>query len=162
MSRDEAAASVALDGLRAALKGAQQAKEGVEQAVVDARHVETTWQRIADELGVAQPAAVRKYKPLIAQRAGVDRWSGEADRQTPAAVAVRHAREALEKAEDGIVYAVAAARSAEATWDEIADVLGVHQPNAVAKYGPLLRTQVVVDEEALAEARERRRSRGEK
>jgi hypothetical protein len=63
-----------------------------------------------------------------------------------AALAALHAAQARKKqaeaavktAEDQVTAAVAIARTANVTWQRIADVLGVEQPNAVRKYRPLL------------------------
>ncbi|GAA2657574.1 hypothetical protein [Nonomuraea recticatena] len=135
----------ALNALRAAHQAKIEAEDGVTQAVVDARHVKAAWQRIADELGVAQPNAVRKYKPHLAERAALQKWEGEADPATPALVAIRHAVRALEDAEEAELKAVAEARSAEVTWSDIADAVGMKQPNAVAKYRPKLTVTVQVE-----------------
>ncbi len=53
---------------------------------------------------------------------------------------LRHARTNALRSEDYIAEAVADARAAGATWQAIADVLGIAQPNAVRKFGPLQRS----------------------
>lgn len=128
----------ALSALRRAHDTKKTAKQQVMQAVVDARHVGAQWRRVAEELGIAQPNAVRKFKRHVDELPAVNRWEKEADPQGPALVAVRHARRKEVDADAAEVQAVADARNAGATWDDIAEVLGMQQPNAVAKYRPLL------------------------
>lgn len=148
------------DGVTAALEALQQAhdnkkasKEQVIQAVVDARHVRAQWTRIAEELGIAQPNAVRKFKRYVSERPAQNLWEGEADPQPLALVAVRHARQRETDAEAAEVQAVADARNAGAHWEAIAEVLEMKQPNAVAKYRPLLRYEPLPEEERKPKAR---------
>ncbi|MFI6290097.1 hypothetical protein ACIBEJ_00845 [Nonomuraea sp. NPDC050790] len=142
MSEDERVK--ALNALRGAQRALIDAEDDVTQAVVDARHVKAPWRMIAEELGVAQPNAVRKYKPHLASRPARTTWQGEPDPKAPALVAVRHAVRAFQDAERAELEAVAAARNADVTWDDIADALGMKQPNAVAKYRPQLSVTVQV------------------
>jgi hypothetical protein len=127
---------------RAALQAAWEKKNAtnaaITQAVVDARAVNVTWREIAAELGMHQPNASRKYKPAVDQMQPVNRWENEADPKGPALVAVRHAVKAYQEAVRAEVYAVADARGRDVTWREIADAVGMAEPNAFVKYSPLL------------------------
>jgi hypothetical protein len=69
------------------------------------------------------------------------------------AVAVRN------RAEEAVTEAVANARALDVTWREIAEALDAHQPHAVRKYGPLLKSSTAVEVKAPAERRPDRRSR---
>ncbi|MFF3441887.1 hypothetical protein [Streptosporangium sp. NPDC002721] len=134
----------ALAALRAAHENVQKADEEVTQTVVDARHVKATWAGIATELGIAQPNAVRKFKPLLEERTPRQKWEHEADPAGPSLLAVRHAHKKAGDAELARLQAVADARSAGVTWEAIATVLGMKVPNAVSKYLPLLEETRVV------------------
>lgn len=140
MSEDRKA--VALDGLRRAMEELRALERERVQVVVDARHLGVTWQKIANELGVGQPNATRKYKPAVDSRPPRDKWDREADPKGAVLAAVRAAAAAIRKVDEADVppdvQAVADARTAGATWQEIAEVLGMQQPNAVARYAPLL------------------------
>ncbi|MER6828805.1 hypothetical protein ABT352_22685 [Streptosporangium sp. NPDC000563] len=130
--------AIAVAALRAAHKHLGEARDGVVQSVVDARHVKAPWQRIADELEIAQPNAIRKFKPSLNEREPKQRWENEADPVTPALLAVRRAHRALADAERAEVREVAGARSAGVTWGAIAEAVGMKEPNAVVKYKPML------------------------
>ncbi|MDX3100506.1 hypothetical protein [Nonomuraea angiospora] len=130
------------EAARAALQRAHVKKNDTEdaitQAVVDARAVQVTWREIATELGVQQPNATRKYKPYIGQMQPKNRWENEADPKGPALIAVRHAVKAHEDAKRAEVQAVADARNHDVTWREIAEDVGMAEPNAFVKYSPML------------------------
>ncbi|KAA9379693.1 hypothetical protein F5972_08560 [Microbispora cellulosiformans] len=67
-----------------------------------------------------------------APRAGDDGL--QAVRRERALAGVAAARRRITEAEKAEVRAVAVARQAGATWDEVAQRLGIKQPNAVRKY----------------------------
>ncbi|WP_433379152.1 hypothetical protein [Streptosporangium sp. CA-115845] len=137
-SVEEKKKAAAAAALQAAHEHLGEARDGVVQSVVDARHVKASWQGIADELGIAQPNAIRKFKPSLDEREPEQRWENEADPVTPALVAVRRAHRALADAERDEVREVAGARSVGVTWGVIAEAVGMKEPNAIAKYKPML------------------------
>lgn len=105
--------------------------------VARARRDGVRWRVIADALGVLESKAIRKYRRFVdVPDSGVDRLAGRS--VTPAQL--RRAVAAVHAADDGIYRAVAGCRGSrpQTTWGEIADVLRMHQPNAVIKFGPLL------------------------
>lgn len=96
-------------------------------------HSGMTTKRTAAKKAAAPRATPEETEGERLDRAALDRLA--------AAVAARNA------AEDAVTEAVAAARNrpphesrrhAGIVWDQIAAVLGMHQPNAVRKYGALL------------------------
>ncbi|KAA9379696.1 hypothetical protein F5972_08580 [Microbispora cellulosiformans] len=143
-----AAAEAALNALRAARKARLDAENEIERSVIDARHVNAGWRLIAEELGILQPNCTRKYKPMIEAGKWKPRPKWDAlpaeDRAAPALVAVRHAKQALVDMEAAELQAVADARAAEVTWDDIAEVFSMHQPNVIAKFKPLLVEERIV------------------
>lgn len=114
------------------------AESAVAQAIVDARHVKVTWLKIAEELGVAQPNATRKYKPFVDAGTPRNLWPNEVDPRLFAQTAVREAYEAHRKAEVAELQAVASARSAGVVWGDIAAKVEMLESNAIVKFRPLL------------------------
>jgi hypothetical protein len=114
------------------------AGDAVAQAVVDARHAKVTWREIAEELGVAPPNAIRKYKPFVDAGTPQNLWPNEAAPQLLARAGVRMAYEAHRKAEVAELQAVAGARTAGVTWGDIAARVEMLESNAIVKFRPLL------------------------
>ncbi|MEZ0076350.1 hypothetical protein [Planotetraspora sp. GP83] len=146
MAEERLKASAALSKLRAARAATLAAEDELERSVIDARHVNAGWARIAAELGVHQPNATRKYKPLIDTRKWEPRnkWDGVEDKATPALVVVRHAKAGLDKARENELQAVADARTADARWHEIAEIFDMEVSNAMVKFKRLLVEERVV------------------
>lgn len=126
-----------LESLRQAHLALQKARETVVQRVADGRAAGATWAKIAAEVGMQQPNAVRKYKPLLPKDAVVS-GGRNSDESLKALANLRAAHLALQEAEQLVVERVAECRNAAETWDEIAERLDMKQGNAVAKFKPLL------------------------
>ncbi|MFI9591112.1 hypothetical protein [Nonomuraea sp. NPDC052265] len=114
------------------------AEKAVAQAIVDARHVKVTWREIAEELGIAQPNATRKYKPFVDAGTPRNLWPNEVAPQLLARAAVRMAYEAHQRAEMAELQAVAGARTARVAWGDIAAGVEMLESNAIVKFRPLL------------------------
>lgn len=135
MNEDERK-ETALASLRKAHLALQDASAEITQRVVGARVAGATWAKIAGEVGMLQPNAVRKYKPLLAE--GVVVGGRNSVEALKALADLRQAHVAGHEAEQLVVQRVAECRNASVTWEEIAVQLDALQPNVVIKYKPLL------------------------
>lgn len=104
------------------------------QAVAAARQLDVTWHAIGVAIGVQQPAATRKFRPLLAD-AAVDTTGMTGDEAVAQLRRIQKARRDVAEAE---LAAVRHARDVGVAWQRIGDVLGMARSNVVVKYKPLL------------------------
>ncbi|MFC7593557.1 hypothetical protein ACFQYP_65015 [Nonomuraea antimicrobica] len=114
-------------------------------------------EKIATELGVEASNATRKYKPYVDSMEPENLWGEEPDPELPALAAIRKAVTAHKEAEPAEVQAVAAARSHDVTWKEIAEAVHMAEPNAFVKYTAQLEEKRVVTVRATSSAEAERR-----
>ncbi|MFF3665400.1 hypothetical protein [Microtetraspora malaysiensis] len=151
----------AVHDVRAAHASIGDAVKGEREAVIAARNVGVSWQRIADAIGTTQPYVSRKYGPLPAPPGKPDPEAADA-----AVARVAAARKAILDAEMKEIEAVAAARAVGVAWSAIATEVEMEQPNAFVKYRQYITEEVEVSVSVRADAadllRERRIPRASK
>lgn len=139
---DPTATSGPVDQLRAAHNTLTELRTSratrIEAAVKHARAAGAKWREIAEALGRHESHVIRQYGPIDAGK----RKETALDSVTEEFAAIRagevdHAA-AVKAARRAELQAVADARNARVTWQEIGDVLGMLQPNVVQKFKRLL------------------------
>jgi len=135
------------DSALAAVRAAHEGHDGkrhdnlVYAAVHAAYAAGATVAQIADVVGQHQPHVTRKYGPFEPRSTVISIPPERLERNITDALDVLRAAVDVPGTFAPLVEAVAAARQAGVTWQQIADVMDRSQPNVVAQFRPLLQVE---------------------